>query len=332
VTSAPAAAEHGFDVTAAAEVASRFGLTGPLTRLDGFENLVYAAAEGVLRIGHTSHRTAAEVAAEIDFVGALAAAGVAVAVPRTTVDGRGWVQVPDPRGNGASVAAAFEWASGEIVEDGDEGVDAERLWGDAMFTAWGRTVGAMHAASVAFTRRRGRIAREEWHDYRSLRSLESALEPDLHDAARRHVDRVASSAASDTTYGLTHGDLSPWNLAVAPDGTVTLFDFDNAEYAWFAKDVAVALYYAYFGGPGMTQEGFATRFGLRFLEGYREHHPFDAAAVALLPEFLVLQHIILHGLARMEGKGDEAFFARTRRTILSGASPVPLDLSRLRAP
>ena len=125
--------------------------------------------------------------------------------------------------------------------------DEHRLWkellrrGDADLTtarAVGATVGRIHAYSAA------RPALAARFDSDSI-FFDIRLEPYLLATARRHPDLapalerlVATTAA--TTLALVHGDVSPKNIVIGPDGPVFL----DAECAWWgdpAFDLAFCL-------------------------------------------------------------------------------------------
>jgi len=83
-------------------------------------------------------------------------------------------------------------------------------------------------------------------------------------------------------FGLVHGDFLPENLLLAPDGTITLLDFDDCGRGWFLFDIATALFM-----PSIDETYPAVRDA--FVSGYREVRSLPDADVALLPWFLALR-------------------------------------------
>lgn len=340
-----AEATDGFGDAVLAEAAARFGVRpGDLRRLDSFESFVYAVEEeGVprraLRLTHSSHRSAGEIAAELDWVEHLGAHGVTVAAP-----------LPSPAGEriesiavegGAFHATMFAWAPGARISD----ANADELWTEALFRVWGGALGRMHALASRWEPAPGCPRRRAWHED-DLLAPEGI--PAGEDAARRALAELTSRARAlprgPARYGLVHHDAHPGNFFVDGD-RIVLFDFDDAVYDHFAADVAIALYYALWRVPaGETKRGFAHRFLTAFLTGYRREHPaLPPGALADLPLFLRLRDLTLY-LALRTRFDPEALAPdvraevepRLRRTIgelgeriAAGAPPVELELERL---
>lgn len=306
---------------AVAAIAARFGLDdGSLVELEGFENLVYESPGRrlVLRVGHGEHRTADQVAAELDWVARLAAAGCPVAPPVPARDGSAVVTVPDRDGEDV-VGVAFARAPGVILDD-DPAAKA-RWWNAALFRRWGAAVAALHHHSGVAT------IRPHWHQIDEISRLDrllAAAPADARAAASAHVARLRDEGPGPH-YGLVHGDATQWNFVVGDDGALTLFDFDSAMRCWLAMDVAVALYYARHSDPGGGGAEFTAEFLGAFAGGYRSVRPLPDAELARLPDLLLLQTVILYGLVHRDGDRAEAsdFRLRARRRLVGAEEVVP---------
>ena len=57
------------------------------------------------------------------------------------------------------------------------------------------------------------------------------------------VDWCRTLPQDDVNYGLIHFDVHAGNFFVDGAGTLTLFDFDDCHYNWFANDIAIVLFY-----------------------------------------------------------------------------------------
>ena len=158
------------------------------------------------------------------------------------------------------------------------------------------------------------------------------LEPYLEATARVHVDladRLAALVATtaSTRRVLVHGDFSPKNLLVGPDGPVVL----DAECAWFgdpAFDLAFVLNHLLLKGVwrpaarGRYLDAFAA-----LVEGYRTHvawepwRAMERRTAALLPGLL---------LARIDGKSPAEYVTDDRdreavRTFARAHLRAPTD-------
>lgn len=163
------------------------------------------------------------------------------------------------------------------------------------------------------------------------------LDPYLVTAARAHPDLaarllglVATTAA--TRHVLVHGDFSPKNILIGPDGPVVL----DAECAWYgdpAFDVAFVLNHLLLKGVWrpVHQPDYARMFRA-LVAAYRPHvaweawDALDARTAALLPGLL---------LARVDGKSpveyvtDDAQRSRIRQFARAHLASPPATLERL---
>jgi amicoumacin kinase len=88
----------------------------------------------VLRLTHSSHRTAAQIAGELEWIAYLSGRGVRACSPLPSCAGR--LAEILPAADGCFVAAVFEAAPGRRVRKDDP-----ETWNAALFRNWGRTLG-----------------------------------------------------------------------------------------------------------------------------------------------------------------------------------------------
>jgi Ser/Thr protein kinase RdoA (MazF antagonist) len=77
-------------------------------------------------------------------------------------------------------------------------------------------------------------------------------------------------------------------------GRITLFDFDECAYSWFANDLAIVLFYIVMDAadwPAFTRE-----FLTHFLRGYRRASRLDTRWLLEFPHFLKLREIELYAV------------------------------------
>jgi Ser/Thr protein kinase RdoA (MazF antagonist) len=311
-----------------AEAASRYGThVRGLHQLEGFENHVYEftadGQERILRLGHSLRRSAAATLGEIEWLTFLADGGVPVARAVPSLAGR-WVEViPDDShlgDDGCFQAVAFERAAGVLLDDVPEA--KARYWNEALFEEWGCVMGRLHARSCAYVPSDPALKRPEWFEVDVL-DLDRFLPPDqtrLRALGEELLARLQSLPRSERNYGLIHADLTQWNFCV-DEGRITLFDLDSSEYCWFVKDIAVALYYAPASHEGEGRDAFVETFLQCFLRGYRAAYDVDFDSLRLVPEFLMLQKLILYSfchqlwdLEHLDGD-QQRYLAEAKETI-----------------
>lgn len=268
-----------------ADVAARYDVsTADLTRLGSFESVVYAAGDRILRLTHSTHRTPAQVNAELEWLDFLARRGLSVARPLPSA--RGALLEEIDVADGRFLAVTFERARGERVR-------ADTLTDDVL-RAWGRLLGKMHALTESYVPSDPN-GRPRWDDegYVHVRSQAPAtVEPRIIEMFDAVVSRLQAVPETTTNFGLVHNDAHTGNF-LEHEGTLTLFDFDDASLNFKANDLAMALYY----GLWMARDdkvAFGDRFLSRMLEGYREERAIGADELRLIPDLMRLRECLLY--------------------------------------
>lgn len=317
------------------EAGSRFGASpDALSRLNAFENHVYEftnldGVEVILRISHSARRTHDYTQGEIEFVRFLAAAGLPVAKPVLSDCGQFIERIEDDRTGDYFLASAFERAPGVVFDDAP--ALKEAYWAPPLFRELGRTFARLHARAQSYRLSDPRFKRQEWHEY-DVVDIDRFAPPDerlVRERTAEIMGRLRDLPRTPESYGLIHADLHMHNFCF-DEGKITVFDFDNAEYAWFAKDIAVILFYVGRTETTETRAAAAAAFLGPFLEGYRELRPFGAEWLAAFPDLLALQrsmnYALFHQYRNRDHPTDEDrdTWRRFRRDI-EAATPV-LDL------
>jgi len=147
-----------------------------------------------------------------------------------------------------------------------------------------------------------------------------------------HLRRLPRDA---TSYGLVHFDAHTGNMFVDTDGRITLFDFDDCAYSWYANDVAIVLFYAVCSAADPV--AFTRRFLPRFLASYRRELDLDPAWLREIPWFLKLREIdlyaVIHRSFDVDRLGpdswDGRYMAGRRQRIEHGVPYLDLDFEAL---
>lgn len=270
----------------AAHAAALWGVGGDgLTDLGGFESFVYeaeiAGTAAILKVGHSDRRSHDLLVAEAEFTRFLADRDISVASAIESAD-RNLVEPIDDGEGGFFMATAWTKAQGDPIP---------RLCEDlAFWEAHGELLGAIHAATVDYKPVHG--DRPAWDD-------DVFLEDSFHipaDDTRAIEIRdtlLAEQRALPTppdAYGLVHHDAHGGN-AMWDGSTVTLFDFDDSGYLWFANDLAIVMYYGLL--PFDDPVAAAETIWPAFIDGYQRHHRLDKQWFELFPSFLAWRDVLL---------------------------------------
>ncbi|SHF77022.1 phosphotransferase enzyme family protein [Devosia limi] len=159
-----------------------------------------------------------------------------------------------------------------------------------------------------------------WGDWRQAPGVDTptrALLDRLDTELRR---RLAEYGTAADRFGLIHADMRLGNLLVDGDA-VTLIDFDDCGFCWFAYDFAAAISF---------HETHAAVPALRaaWLAGYQANRPFGADDIAALETMVLLRRMALlawigshgeTGLAQQHANGFAAGTAMLAERYLGGA-------------
>jgi amicoumacin kinase len=321
------------------EAARRYGLPpSDLTELNAFENYVYQAEneDGVsliVRVSHSARRTLDYTLGEVEFVRYLGAAGLPVSQPMLSESGQFVERIEDKEPGHYFVVTAFECAEGIVFDDAPP--LKERYWKPPLFRDLGRIFARLHNRAQTYKLSNPRFKRQEWYEY-DVVDIDRFAPPEetlVRERTAAIIERLKQLPRTAEDYGLIHADLHPHNFCFA-DGKITAFDFDNCEYAWFVKDIAVLLFYVARGEAREQRDEAVASFLGPFLEGYRELRRCDRAWLETIPDMLALQRSMNYALFhqyRDPGVLDDDTldrWSRFKRDIEADTPVVQVDFAR----
>ena len=242
------------------------------------------AADGsiyYLRAYRLQWRTLADIRWELDLLRHLQRKGFPAARPVPYQNGQLFCPVPAPEGQ--RYLALFAEAPGvEIAYDDEPAEMAER---------YGQAVAGMHNALDDFRSAHARFHKDIRHFIdKPLRNIEPFLVHRLEDwdYIRRFAEtlrqKILAMPASALEQGPCHGDLQGYHAHVAPDGTLTFFDFDCGGFGYRAYDLAVFLWCC------RLEDAVAARWE-PFLSSYRKTRPIDNLDVQAVPLFVCARYL-----------------------------------------
>jgi Ser/Thr protein kinase RdoA (MazF antagonist) len=273
------------------EALQRYGSqVDTVVSLDGFENFIYeiqvAGQPRILRIAHSLHRTPAMVAGEIDWINYLADHGVSVPRALPSLQDRLVEVIPAADGSEFS-AVTFTKAPGKRAGRED--------WANGLPKALGQLLGRMHALTKEYRVPDPRIKRPEIFD--ELENFAVRYLPAGEEAVIRKYDELLAYLHTLPTtpdvYGLVHQDAHAGNFFLQ-DGRITLFDFDDCLYGWYAYDIAMAFMYNLPLHCTENDREFGRKFLAEFLSGYTLENTVEREWLAQIPHFLKLREIDLY--------------------------------------
>jgi Ser/Thr protein kinase RdoA (MazF antagonist) len=312
------------------DIAERYSITEEsLTPAAGFMNIIIKCQKNyencILRISHSSRRSAELINAEIDWINYLQSNGVSVAAAILSNNTLFVESVSDGH-DGFFLATLFTKAQGRHPDKQNRNA--------AFFLKYGQYLGKMHSLSKTYSRLPHENSRPDWCDpimldvVRNIQGSDSVLLAKCHQL----VDRIKTFPMDNQSYGLIHHDAHTGNLFIDVKGKITAFDFDDCTYSWFINDIAIIVFYASLWYPGNIP-GFIDNFIKPFIEGYSTEATVFPLWCDQIPDFLKLREMDLYTLLakcsiEMLDKTAWADFMKERRQKILDDQPfLDIDFS-----
>lgn len=262
----------------------------------GFSNAVYEFRYGdrpaVLRLG-VEDCPPDQTLAMLEWVSFLRKEGAPVIAPLASIKNR---LLENLRLYGKSYTlTVFEKAEGTLAERIPPGE-----WTDELFTSIGRAAGKLHAVSKRYRPSRPGRIRPQWFDGFEVRDATRRLasSPGLTgEKLAALINDLKKLPAEPADYGLIHDDLHFANFLIQPGGKVSIIDFDDCAYGWFAMDVAMALFdvlVLYHANTEEESQDFARHFLHHYLSGYRTENELSPYWQEQIPHFLKLKELCIY--------------------------------------
>lgn len=228
-----------------------------------------------------SRKTKEMVLQEIEWMNFLYEKGVSVPKTDQTV-----------KSDGNRVIAHFEFIKGEQID-----VTDHSHWNGKIFEQLGRILGRMHALSKEFIV--SEIYRPVWTvENPDVFGIRENLSEWMRDSYEQLLQNLFPFEITPDTYGLIHNDFHQGNFILKDDLSVTTIDFDECAFNWFAQDIAVVFYHAYWQNDSYKgdPEKFSETFMIHFFKGYEEENLLHKDVIKQIPTFLKLREIFLYQL------------------------------------
>lgn len=269
------------------EIALKFQLDlKAFVELEGYESIVFSAGSSVIKAYDTSLRAKDELLAELTFINHLAAQGIEVANALPSLNGElieeisGYFIVKFVKINGISPSP--KEANSEL------------------FTLMGKTLGKMHAASKSYEPKQNQ-KRNEWFQDEHIKNWEINLSENdsLKPKIKNQIHDLLAFKTQKDAYGLIHADFHSDNFLIS-DKTLTVIDFGDCLYGWFAMDIATAIFYfRRFLTNGHKadkeqQNEFASFFYQHFIKAYLKENSLSTKWLERIPVFLLWRYMDLY--------------------------------------
>ena len=283
-----------------------FCVGGELKKLGDFESFIFSGnvestgEDCILRFTHSSHRSAQDILAEVEWVSYLKEKGASVPEHYDSINHKLTEEIKAEDGS-YFIVTCYEKFEGSRVKWSE--IEAEGKW--EIVEEWGRTIGQLHRITKDYSPKIG-LKRLSWKDEELLQIEEWIANPipEVIQYRNQILSQLEQLSVNRDVYGLIHSDIHLGNFLIE-DGKMNVFDFDDCSYHWFASDIAIALYYSILSRDFQKtdeREQIAKKFLDHFLKGYEKENLLPADALETIPIFLRLRDIVLY--AALQKKWD----------------------------
>ncbi len=234
------------------------------------------------RVYRHTWRTLADAQVELDALNYIKSRGGSAIQPLPYKDGQYYCSLPAPEGT--RHLAVFTEATGvEVRYDADPAGTA---------TCYAQAVAHLHDALDGFTSPHQRFELNLAHfidqPLHHIAPFMAEKRPEdwlyVQQFAEKLRRNLLALPLDALEFGFCHGDLQGYHANVAPNGTLTFYDFDCGGFGWRAYDLAVFLWCC------RLQEAVETRWQ-PFLQAYRQARPIKDLDVSAVPLFVCARYL-----------------------------------------
>lgn len=254
----------------------------------------------ILRVTSEEHRTYKQIESELDFQLYLYHNQAPVVPPLKTRDNK---HIIEYIGEGKTYyITAFSFAAGQ---NWDQRADnSESTW-----MGIGKAMGTIHSLSQQYEPASSIQKRRNWYESQHLINAPDIFrkyDSKLSAAFLKDMEQYRKIPVSSTNFGLTHGDFLLSNYMIDDRTNVTVFDFDECEYSWFAVDIAICMH-CYLIGANPMELKFKTDVAesmlYHMLLGYTSVNDVSSVMLSELQSFFRIRDYIY--LSTILAKGGE---------------------------
>ena len=231
-----------------------------------------------------------QTTAELDFIDYLAENNVSVAAPLKTTKGELCISMQ--LNSTVFNIIVFEFASGQFWNHNDPD-----KWNDRIFFNWGKLMGDMHRLTKDYKSTKNYNVPDIFNrDYEGWGAYFDCLEeyPEVYKITQGLFDEFMALPRDRDSYGLIHNDLHPWNFHIdINDGDkLTLFDFNDNIYGWFAMDIGIAFYHGLdWSRKDDAGNDYTNAIIENFLKGYLSVNHLSGLQFSKIPAFMKYRQI-----------------------------------------
>jgi len=249
-----------------------------------------------------------ETRALMDFSYYLAENNVNVSIPLKTINNE---LVISTRDDGEDyIITAFVWLNGETWS-----YDARN---DKMTFNWGEVMGDMHRAIKDYTPPNEYDVQKDIFDSHYWGSFFDDLKiyPTVYKITQELLAEITALPRDRDSFGIIHGDMHQGNISIDGDN-VSIFDFGDSIYGWFALDAAISLCHAlWWDRKDDAGNNFTNAIIENFIKGYLSANQLSDFWISKIPMLMKYRHLCMNPVKNGIGCNREEWIYNVENDIL----------------
>jgi len=166
------------------------------------------------------------------------------------------------------------------------------LWNETVFFNWGNIMGKMHHVTKNYKPPAGIIKRPFFED--NLVPLDPYKNiPSVYKKIASIQNEISKLPHDIDSYGLIHSDMHQQNFLIT-NNHISILDFEDCQYGFFALDIGIALYHAIWWGlpeDDSMKNDFALKLIKNFMLGYSVENHLDNFWLKKILMFMLYRQI-----------------------------------------
>jgi Ser/Thr protein kinase RdoA (MazF antagonist) len=270
------------------KIKSLWEVSGNLELVRKVENWIYKTKDSKVyfRLTEPSHRTIEQLKLELDWLLFLTKKEVQAAqlIESNTLNTIEEINIDGD----IFLVSAFEKANGIALKSIEDFTEIRML-------NWGKTIASLHELTTLYKEPIGGERRPLWSEEENHLQIEGLCKKSdpLFEKANNAIELLRAMKSSDHNFGLIHADLHHGNFFIDENDQLTLIDFDDCHYHWFAYDLAVPMFTLKISLRKESKEK-VDQIIKWFLNGYQSAYAQSSVVLKDLNFFIFYRHLIIY--------------------------------------
>jgi Ser/Thr protein kinase RdoA (MazF antagonist) len=208
------------------------------------------------------------------------------------------------------IITAFDWLNGQTWA-----YDARN---ERMSFNWGKAMGDMHRAAKDYKPPNEYDVQKDIFECCHWGTFFDSLKiyPDVYRIAQELLGDIRALSRDKDSFGIIHSDMHQGNIFIDGD-SVSIFDFGDSIYGWFALDIAISLCHAlWWGRKDDAGNDFTQAIIENFIKGYLSANKLSGFWISKIPMFMKYRHLCMEPERNGIGCDHEGWVYNIENNIL----------------